>query len=364
MGAITERMSAPNMAFGVELSSLALLSLESVQVTVEPRNEMLPLELTHEPYSEESHPCLLLPNARRFLFEVSEDGNRSYCVVGHTVIRGSGGFFSSPKPVKKTSYVSVGAIYDNYGLETTLFYLSNLDVLYYHACIYLHGSALDLGLVTVITELDVLDLRRLIVRELERIDSTKPKMKGELVPGHVSFPPELVAKMVNSNCISKQVTACLEKWEMPLLPRLRRELGWEGSRREGVVIAHSDTRWLVYRSGERQMRWGMIDQQGQPMLVHKKTASAQSLIGGVVEFSLDIYDIVLGKKERTNAMLEEMKLRLLTPGGMGRDEIRTWLVQLSYGTKVSGKRLIRFRDDDGMHSRLMKLINRALDMRR
>lgn len=322
---------------------------------------MLPIELIHEPFSKDRHPCLLLPNTRRFMFEIDPYTRASSCIVGYTHLVGSKDP-RGPLPGKRVSYVSVGAVYDIYGLDVAVAYLSHLDVTVQWTKTYLLASALELGIDTCRKgELNALNLSRLLTSELKKIDSTKPKMKGELMPGHVSLPAELVAKMVNSNRISKQVTACLEKWEMPLLPRLRREHG----RRDGGVMAHFDTRFLIHRTASgAQWKWKITEPQGRSTLTHKnKSWSLASYTTElVVEFPLDVYDKVLGMKERTRMMLEQMKVRL-SLGEMTRDEIRTWIVQLSHDVIARDDYTLEFNSNEDLHMELVTLLDCAIHLR-
>lgn len=185
----------------------------------------LPLELLNEPFSFEDNRLRpeKIGTRAKFYFEIRRDMN-PLCLVGTKKMYHpeSPRMKYYPRPIKHTSNLSVADIYDTYGLEVThtfLHYLyhNKFDNEYPLWLVYhLQGSLAvlkpemleDIGYDS--SAYRVLYLCSELMFQLGQIEARQPKMIGDLAPGTITLPVELLPQILRSRLLSKDYSRTLQ----------------------------------------------------------------------------------------------------------------------------------------------------------
>ena len=273
---------------------------------------------------------------------------------------------------KAVCCITVGHIYDHYGLEIALLYLERLTSdLFFERWIrtYLRGCARAMQVPLTIEAISSSDgMAALLSRHLTKHDARQPRMKGALVPLSTPLPLEIVARIVHSPLICKGVTRHLSDED-----RLRRPCLLELERASIGMLRrsteHTHLQYLLWHATgaeahSQHMQWAVCVSPALS-LTHGGIRERKHDDPITVQYSLAVYDKIWGDKKRTISMLQKMKRDLAVVTGRERDYIAGWVVQLSYDTSrfETEPRKTEFADLDRMRDELVRLIDIAISQR-
>jgi hypothetical protein len=197
----------------------------------------IPIELKDEPYSYEpsGYKVEILVPRPRFLFDISKHEVNVY--VGRDMVSSGGTKLKHNEdlPAKHISNVSVLTVYDTYGLDVTYAYLNYL----YHnkfyerhplwLSIYLMGSYVAMTdkyiEVEDATDAEVLMSISMILLELVQREAEKFKPLAS-EPASRNLPPELIARIIGSTRLSKDVSKQVMRNKCSSIPKPEDMLGW------------------------------------------------------------------------------------------------------------------------------------------
>lgn len=266
-------------------------------------------------------------------------------------------------PKKYSSHISVGAVYNAYGLPSTYTYLKHLYMHKYNAdqpewlCVYLEGSLMELDSQFVVDEelradcspAYVLYLCSQLLSELSILDSKQPRMIGELENVEEgALPPEVLARIFGRSDVSKPVRSALRAQKCAV-PPTSEEL-W-GVRRGAIgrtyFVEHTDGYIAATSTKRYELSWD--NERFHLKVTDRNPMSGLTMGGSPNKFSLTDYERVYTQKGcNVDQQMREMikSLYNLSPAtNANYHEIEAWIVQLSLDLEENESRTFYALDE-------------------
>lgn len=309
----------------------------------------LPSELVNEPFSffdNGLRPEIVKPRPK-FRFEIEDNG--VVIVTTH-----SGRVLARPSrpslhlPEKRSTNVSVATVYDTYGLEVTYSFLKHVYKHKYQSenkwlLAYLEGSLLVLWpesepVVSDNSPSRILYLCCQIMRELEHLESKLLKMLAPVQASTTRFPDEVLAKILGSERVSKQIASEVRYDRcrtMPTLPELEAEYQrMEDSGRDtGVILLDEDAYVLGWGSDEP---WS-LERDGDDFIFIRwnERTDMYARESQTKTYPLDVYAAVFKSRGCSEVqsviwMLEDIVEKTKTVNESNIDLVCSWFLQLSF----------------------------------
>ncbi|CAH6419595.1 Hypothetical protein POVR2_LOCUS101 [uncultured virus] len=239
----------------------------------------LPAELENEPFAFEDNGYRPEVTVRRplFLFMVNDVRGIPSCTSGRVAILGipnPTGALALAIPEKPATNISIVTVYDTYGLAVAHRYLKRVYELssYYPEWIlvYLLGSicllepdTLEVRDSTDTSKYHILYLCMYMMRALENLDASKPKMLGSLQEvAQDTLPADILSRIVGSRRVSKEIASdvqqalCTEALSYAELSiamgqrnRFLRDVTRQTQDGSYIVVSRSLHEWRMHREG-------------------------------------------------------------------------------------------------------------------
>lgn len=320
----------------------------------------LPPELSNEPIAARDNHCRPERTISRVRFEFCARPGLDYrCCVGHvTYVRD---WTQAEKTIlqKWQSDYSVLNVYDAYGLDITLLFMSHLRTLRASFprmidC-YLNGSLHALRDVTCSTSSVVVDMHAAVLEELRVLDSRQLKA-SEPVTRSPELPIEILAVIINSMRVSKLLAKEVQRHRCHQIPSLDLFEGW----RQGACFFSILGRSAAVSPGEEA--WFLsYDASGESRLSPMSGSEAPPAYppnSRMLAYSISHYEVELMSRQCDPRVgIPIMLQRLREPRPI--DRTCALIVQLSSDLNVK-RETKQLLGDDGLEAELERLITLAL----
>ncbi|CAH6419881.1 Hypothetical protein POVR2_LOCUS113 [uncultured virus] len=315
----------------------------------------LPEELLNEPFAYEDNGYRPEVTVRRppFLFQIEDIAGRPNCLSGRARVIGTDNDEGSADGVvKPATNISVVTVYDTYGLAVAYKYLEYLHAMPYNSpdsvdvpswiVVYLIGSLCVLQPDTDqrtetfdTTNYHILYLCSQLMRELEYLESSKPKMLGSIEEVATDvLPADILSRIVGSRRVSKEIAEDVQREQCTeLLDSLEVSRANAGNYRGSTVLLRAGTCMLISSSGSE---WRLIREGRRFVLQYREESNSLNayMNGTIVNYPLATYSKAYRARGCNPAasivvLLERIRRETLTSEEYVLSMMK-WLVQLSY----------------------------------